>query len=600
MSTLKKVKDMYGKFRFILTTQQKVYFWIVLAMSLVAALLEMVGVAAIIPILDMMLDMDEARTKWFVRPFIEMFHLDTDQKVIWFMCTIVIAIYIFKNVYNIFFNWVYLKYANKVQRELSVRVLDAYLKQGYIFFVENNTAALLQGVREDVSAVYNMVKAIFALLTKIFTAVCIAVYIFAQSSEMAVVLCGLALLSIALLQIFYRKPMSVNGKMHRQLTQESSQISLEAIQGNKEIIAMQKQDFFSKYYAQAVAKRNRFAVKVELGTLSPAYFIEMICITGLMAAVAVQMGASADVNGLLTRLSTIAVGAFRILPAVGGITSGINTVTMYMTQFERTYQTLKTVKQLEEKEREKGKDAPRENRSSVRFEKELRVCGVTFAYPNGEGNVLNQIDLCVKKGQSIALIGPSGAGKTTLADILLGLLKPLEGKVMMDGTDIEELGEDWGRIVGYVPQTMYLIDDTIKYNIAFGEAEQDIDEERIWESLRVAQLDTYVRSLRHGIDTEVGELGVRFSGGQRQRLAIARALYRNPDILILDEATAALDNETEAEVMKAIEALQGYKTLIIVAHRLTTVRKCDMIYEVKDGAVVEKSKEDIDWFGDKA
>lgn len=413
-------------------------------------------------------------------------------------------------------------------------------------------------------------------------------------------LCGLALLSIALLQIFYRKPMSVNGKIHRQLTQESSKISLEAIQGNKEIIAMQKQDFFSKYYAQAIAKRNRISVKVELGTLSPAYIIEMICITGLMAAVAVQMGVSADVNGLITRLSTIAVGAFRILPALGAITSGINTVTMYTTQLARTYQTLQTVKVLEEKEREKETDISRKERQHARFEKELRVCGVTFGYPNGEGNVLNQVDLRVKKGQSIALIGPSGAGKTTLADILLGLLKPSAGKVMMDGTDIEELGEDWGRIVGYVPQTMYLIDDTIKYNIAFGEAEQDIDEERIWESLRVAQLDTYIKGLRDGINTNIGELGVRFSGGQRQRLAIARALYRNPDILILDEATAALDNETEAEVMKAIEALQGYKTLVIVAHRLTTVRKCDIIYEVKDGAVVEKNKEDIAWFGDKS
>lgn len=598
MSEIKKVKDLYDKFRFILTTQQKVYFGIVLAMSLAAALLEMLGVAAIVPILEMMLEMEKAREKWYVRPFVELLHLDTDQKVIWFMCLLLIGIYILKNVYNIFYNWVYLKYANKVQRELSVRVLDAYLKQGYIFFVENNTAALLQGVNADVAGVYNIIKTIFALLTKIFTAVCIVVYIFSESSEMAVVLCGLAILSVVLLQIFYRRPMSVNGKMNRQLTQEASKISLEAIQGNKEIIAMQKQDFFSKYYAQAVVKRNRTAVKAELGTLSPAYVIEMICITGLMAAVAVQMGRNADVNGLITRLSAIAVGAFRILPALGGITSGINTITMYTTQLARTYQTLETVKMLEEKEKEKRKTLP--DREQVRFENELQVCGVTFAYPNGEGNVLNQIDLCVKKGQSIALIGPSGAGKTTLADILLGLLKPLEGKVMMDGTDIEELGEDWGRIVGYVPQTMYLIDDTIKYNIAFGEAEQDIDEERIWESLRVAQLDTYVRSLRHGIDTEIGELGVRFSGGQRQRLAIARALYRNPDILILDEATAALDNETEAEVMKAIEALQGYKTLIIVAHRLTTVRKCDMIYEVKDGAVVEKNKEDIDWFGDKA
>lgn len=599
MGDLKKVKDMYDKFRFILTAQQKVYFWIVLAMSLAAALLEMVGVAAIVPILNMMLAMDEAREKWYVRPFIEMFHLDTDQQIIWFMCIVVIAIYILKNVYNIFFNWVYLKYANKLQRELSVRVLDAYLKQGYIFFVENNTAALLQGVREDVSAVYNMVKAIFALLTKTFTAICIAIYIFFQSSDMAVVLCGLAVLSIVLLQIFYRKPMSVNGKIHRQLTQESSQISLEAIQGNKEIIAMQKQAFFSKYYAQAIAKRNRVAVKVELGTLSPAYVIEMICITGLMAAIAVQMGRTDDINGLITRLSTIAVGAFRILPALGGITSGINTVTMYTAHFGRTYETLHTVKRLEEKEREKEKKKETEkslpDRKRIRFEQELQVRGVTFGYPNGEGTVLENVELSVKKGQSIALIGPSGAGKTTLADILLGLLKPSEGKVMMDGTDIEELGENWGRIVGYVPQMMYLIDDTIKHNIAFGEAEQDIDEERVWESLRVAQLDTYVRGLKDGIYTNIGELGVRFSGGQRQRLAIARALYRDPDILILDEATAALDNETESEVMKAIEALQGYKTLIIVAHRLTTVRKCDMIYEVKDGTVIEKRKEDIVW-----
>lgn len=593
MNDLRKLKDMYDKFRFILTTQQKVYFWIVLAMSLTAALLEMLGVAAIVPILEMMLEMDKAREKWFVRPFIEMFHLDTDQKVIWFMCILLIVLYIFKNVYNIFYSWVYLKYANKVQRELSVRVLDAYLKQGYIFFVENNTATLLQGVGMDVIGVYNIIKSIFTLLTKILIAVCIVVYIFVQSSGMAVVLCMVGVVSIVLLQIFYRKPMRENGRIYRQLDEEANKISLEAIQGNKEILAMQKQGFFSKYYEQTVIRRNRASVKVELGGLSPAYIIEMICITGLIVAVVVEMGRSADINGLITRLSAIAVGAFRILPALGGIISGINTIMMYTTQFERTYHTLQTVKELEKKEKQKNKNKMQRDRQSVCLKKELQVHGVTFGYPGGEGIVLDHVDLNVKKGQSIALIGPSGAGKTTLADILLGLLKPLEGKILMDGTNIEELGEDWSRIVGYVPQTMYLIDDTIKYNIAFGETERDIDEERIWEVLRIAQLDTYVRSLQKGINTRVGELGVRFSGGQRQRLAIARALYRDPDILVLDEATAALDNETEAEVMQAIEALQGYKTLIIVAHRLTTVRKCDIIYEVKDGAVTQKSKEDI-------
>lgn len=593
MGELKKVKDMYEKLRFILTTQQKIYFCIVLFMSLLAAVLEMVGVAAIVPILNTMLDMEQAREKWYIRPAIDLFHLETDREVIWFMCGGVIAIYIFKNLYNVFYNWICFKYANKVQRELSVRVLDAYMKQGYLFFVENNTAALLQGVNGDISAVYSIIKSIYALVTKILTVICIGVYIVIKSSDMAAVLCALAVLCLVLLQVFYRKSMSINGKMNRQLTQAAYKISIEAIQGNKEIIAMHKQDFFSKYYAKVIARRNRANVKVELGTISPAYVIEMICITGLMAAVAVKLGQIDDVNGLITRLSTIAVGAFRILPALGGITSGINTITMYTTQLNGTYQTLQTVKRLEEKELErKRSEMPHE---LVRFQKELDVCGVTFGYPNGEGNVLNHVDLRIRKGESIALIGPSGAGKTTLADIVLGLLKPQEGKVLMDGTDIEQLGEDWSRIIGYVPQAMYLIEDTVRNNVAFGESEQEIDDGKVWEALQIAQLDTYIKGLKDGIDTKVGEMGVNFSGGQRQRLAIARALYRNPDILILDEATAALDNETEAEVMKAIEMLQGYKTLIIVAHRLTTVKKCDIIYEVKNGTVVRKDKEDIAW-----
>lgn len=200
--------------------------------------------------------------------------------------------------------------------------------------------------------------------------------------------------------------------------------------------------------------------------------------------------------------------------------------------------------------------------------------------------------MVIRKGTSVAFIGASGAGKTTLADLILSLLKPENGKIFMDGTDINELGDKWHEIIGYVPQSIYLTDSSIRKNIAFGIEESKIDDKKIWKALEMAQLRSFVDSLPEGLDTRVGECGVKFSGGQRQRIAIARALYNEPDILILDEATAALDNETETAVMESIEALQGYKTLIIVAHRLTTIKNCNVIYEITNGKaeIVEKEK----------
>ena len=232
----------------------------------------------------------------------------------------------------------------------------------------------------------------------------------------------------------------------------------------------------------------------------------------------------------------------------------------------------------------------------VHFEQELRVKKICWKYSEGTEYILNNLDLNIQKGQSIAFIGNSGAGKTTLADIILGLLKPQSGQVTLDGKDIFSIGKEWGNIIGYVPQAVYLTDDSIRKNIAFGIKEDDIDETRVWNALEQAQLKEFVESLDEQLDTKVGERGVRFSGGQRQRVAIARALYENPDILVLDEATAALDNETESAVMESIEALQGKITLIIIAHRLTTVRKCDKIYEITNGVAVERKKSEI--FGD--
>lgn len=206
---------------------------------------------------------------------------------------------------------------------------------------------------------------------------------------------------------------------------------------------------------------------------------------------------------------------------------------------------------------------------------------------------MDGLNLKIKKGNSIGLIGASGAGKTTLADLILALYTPQNGSICMDGIDIKVLGEEWHRITGYIPQTVYLSDTSIRKNVAFGIKESEIDDDKVWKALEMAQLKDFVEDLEDGLDTRVGEWGVKFSGGQRQRIAIARALYNDPDILIMDEATAALDNETEKAVMESIELLQGLKTLIIVAHRLTTVKKCDKIYEIVGGKAVLRAKKEI-------
>lgn len=591
MNEMRKVKDVYDKLTFILSPQQKKYAILILIMSGLAAVLEMLGVSIIIPIMDVLLDTDVLMSKWYIQPFIKAFHLNSNIKVVWFVCILAILVYVFKNLYFIFFGWVSLKYSYKVNRELSSRILRAYMRQGYIFFVNNNSARLLQGIGADVSSIYNILNDIFNLITKILTIACIGLFILIRSQDMALVLIALAGICLLVIQLIFRKSMRVNGKKKRELSWQCTKTSIEAIQGNKEILVMNKQDYFVDNYEKMLAKANRTAVKVDMGTRAPAYIIEMICIVGLLFCLAIQMGRSVSINEIVGQLSAIAVAAFRILPALGGISSGINAITMNTTQLSEAYNTLKEVKQLEKQDAEKKIEISRYN--NIGFEREIEIRNLAFQYPNAEENVIENVSFKIQKGQSIGLIGPSGAGKTTLADIILTLLKPTNGKILMDGIDIEELGSEWSRIIGYVPQMVYIVDDTIKNNIAFGEKTEDISEERIWKVLKMAQLDNFVQKLPEGLNTIVGEHGIRFSGGQRQRLAIARALYRNPEILILDEATAALDNETESAVMESIEALQGYKTLIIVAHRLTTVSRCDVIYEIKDKKATARSKNKV-------
>ena len=590
---LAKIKDVFCKLNFILTKEQKRYSVLVFGMSVVSALLELVGITILVPLINAFLTPEVLAETSYIAPFVKFFHLQSLKQIIVFICIVIIILYIVKNIYAAFYVWVSAKFSNKIMRELSVRVLDAYMKQGYSFFVAHNSARLLSGLTTDVSSVYTIITHLFSLFNKGMTILCITVLIIVVTPELAFFLLALIVGCFVLTQLLFRKPLQKYGKLAREYSYKCNQAALEAIQGNKEVLVTNRQSYFIKQYEKSKIGANAANIRILIGEATPAFIIEAVCITGIISAVAVEMLISDNAFELLSQLAVLALSAFRILPTLGGALSSINALIYSAPSLAASYATLYLVKELESNPRNIQKGMKENGLRDKKFENDLVLSHISFSYESRNEEVIDDLNMTIKKGTSVAFIGTSGAGKTTLADIILSLLKPQNGKILMDGIDIEDLGGRWNQIIGYVPQSIYMTDASIRRNIAFGIDDSEIDDEKIWKALEMAQMKDFVMNLERKLDTHVGEWGVKFSGGQRQRIAIARALYGNPDILILDEATAALDTETETAVMESIDALQGVKTLIIVAHRLTTIRNCDVIYEIKDGKAIQKSKEDI-------
>ncbi len=591
---LEKIKDLYHKFNVILSKQQKLYGVIIFACTIFAAFLETIGVSAILPVVEGLMDMEALRDKWYLQPLVKTFGIQEPQTLILLVCGGVIAIYIFKNMYFILYTWLVRKYTYKIKRELGIKVMESYMQQGYIFFVNNNTSRLIQGITGDVGSVNTILDGIFSLSTKLLTVIAIGGFMLIQAPSTAIPLICLAIFSVFAIQLIYKKTLRKYGVLLRVAERENSQVSLEAIQGSKEILVARRQDYFVKRYIESINKHIKACIKIEMAGLTPGYIIEMICVAGLLIAIVIQTGTMGASTEMIGTLSVMAISAFRILPNVAAISSTINSIRGRMPAFNAAYETIRKVDSLGQENREDiaGSEA-NPTTEEIIFNNELKLNHVSYRYPNTSKYILQDVDFTIKARTSIGIIGPSGAGKSTLVDVLLGLLIPEKGNITMDGEDIRDLGVRWNRNVGYVPQSVYLTDATIRENIAFGIPEGQIDDIMVWNALEMAQLADFVRKQPNGLDTCVGERGVKFSGGQRQRVAIARALYLNPEILILDEATAALDNETERTLMEAIESLQGQKTLIVVAHRLTTIQKCDYVYEVSEGKIVERDKKEI-------
>lgn len=597
MNALKKVSDIWNKFMFILSRGQKQLGVVILLMTLIGAVVETFGIGIITPFVSAMLEPEQLMQISYIKWVVDLFKIESAQQLILFLGILIAAVYIIKNSYLTLLAYCRIRYATKIQKELSVMMMKSYMKRGYLFFSQVNTSDLLRGIMGDISAVYQMMYHAFRVFAELTTSFAIIVFLMIKNLGLAISVIFLAGICFAAVVIGFRKPMQRLGAQFRESNGEAQKHSLQAFHGIKEVIVMRRQQFFIERYEKAYDRQQKASIGQTVASESPAYIIEAVCVAGLILTVSFMMYEGRNAASFVSELSAFAVGAFRILPSLGRISSSVNQIIYYAPSLNKTYEHLREVREAERKMQDELLLLQKQDEENVRLRERgdastaggetayLEIDNIHWKYPAAENEVLNGVTLHISKGSSVALTGHSGAGKTTLADIILGLYRPQQGCIRFCGADIRTIPEKWSRIVGYIPQAVYLTDDTIRNNVAFGVDKPD--DKLIWQALERAQLKEFISELPDKLDTIVGDRGVRFSGGQRQRVAIARALYYDPEILILDEATSALDNETEKAVMDAIDSLQGDKTLIIVAHRLTTIKNCDVVYEVADGKLTE-------------
>lgn len=586
MKNIRTFSQLFNRLMHILNEKQKRQFILLILGTVVVGALEVLGVGAIIPFILVMLSPKEFMQNQYVCYAMELFGISEYRQVLLLVAIGIILVYFVKELVIILINYFQCAFRNKMERDLSNAMLEHYLHQDYLFHVNTNSSEIVRSVHSDVSGVASVVDGFSGLFSELFSTILIGVFLIGINPLMAVILLVLAGLTSLGIIVVFKKKINISGVECRNAYQKKIQYIQQAENGIKDIIVKQKYEYFLscfRQYSQEACHHN--TVYLTIGKM-PNRIVEVVFIAGLLLAAVFCTGEGENASLFVTQLGVFGVAATRILPAISNIAVHMNNLIYFRPTVEAIYEGRNNMK-------EEIYRASLTADEKISFQDSICIRDVSWKYAKNADYILEKVSLDICKGEAVALIGASGAGKTTLADIILGLLKPVQGKITVDGKDIHKDSAMWAQMVGYVPQTLFLLDDTIRNNIAFGVPAEEIEDDKIWMALEEAQLKEMVEQLPMGLDTNLGEQGLKVSGGQRQRIAIARALYPDPDILVLDEATSALDTEVESAVMESVDALHGRKTLIIVAHRLSTIRKCDKIYEVVDKGLMLKSKEDV-------
>lgn len=572
------------KLSLLLSKQQKKKIGIIVVLMLIGAVLETMSVSLVVPLMSALMQDDFLENNQIVAMICNQLGIDTTRDFIILAIIAIICIFIVKDVFLFFEYYVQTRFTCNNRVTTQRRLMEVYLNRPYEFFLNASSGEIMRVIKSDTSGTFSLLNTMMGFFTEGIVAIALIIAIIIVDPVMALMTAALLIVVMLIIYKGVKPVLKKSGQIYQYNNAVANQWILQSIEGVKEMKVAGKEKFFVEEYSHYASKAVDSEKTQNVLTSAPRLIIEAVVVSGMLGYIGIMVYAGNDISALLPQISAFAVAAVRLLPSANRMSTALNSITFLEPQLDKTIENLRVADKYakEDTEREAKKPSPTD---TISLEKECGLYQITFAYPNVEKNVLTQADMVIPVGKSVGIVGTSGAGKTTAVDILLGLLDCKEGHVLSDGTDIQSNYDAWLSHLAYIPQMIYMLDDTIRSNVAFGFHKNQIDDNEVWRALDEAQMGDFVRSLPDGLDTSIGERGVRLSGGQRQRIGIARALYTDPELLIFDEATSALDNETESAIMDSINSLHGKKTLIIIAHRLTTIEGCDIVYRVENGKI---------------
>jgi len=577
------LRETIKKLLYLLPDGDSYKITVLFIMMMIAAGLEVIGIGMIPAFVSIVAAPEQVLEYEPIQGILSVLEITDSQDLLIWGSVALLGIFILKSLYIIFFNYIESNFIYNRRYLISHRLMSSYMQAPYTFHLKRNTAELLRNITQEVNIVVNIVFTnILKMAREGIMVISILTFLLVMEPFITLLVIALSIFGSGTFLYLTQKRVKKSGSEEQEHRRNMIKAVNQGLGGIKDARVLNRENEFIEKFRLEAYKSSRLMAYLRYIKQIPKPVVETTAVLGMMLIAALMLWQGRTMGAIIPILTLFAMATVRLMPAVQSLSSLYTNLRYNLVAIDPVYEDFRIL----ENSRTKFLD-DRKKKESLSLRDGINAKNVSYSYPESEEYALKNISFEIPKGQAIAFVGESGAGKTTIVDLILGLLDPKEGTISVDGKDIHSHLSAWQQNIGYIPQSIYMADETLRNNIAFGIPEEEIDDEKVWQAAELAQLAATIKSLPNSLDTMIGEHGTRLSGGQRQRVGIARALYHDPGVLVMDEATSALDNVTEKEITRSIEALKGERTVIIIAHRLTTVENCDSLYLMKDGKIVD-------------